>query len=195
MIRTDFERNRAGIVALHTERHAHLVEGVIRWARPKHVLEIGAFQGYMSVTIARALWEVWQDDSNRLSIIDNFHDYRTNPALLSGNMNACGISNYEVLIGTSETVTPPAIDMAVIDGDHSYEWAWRDTKLAIEAGAWILMWHDSHSYEGVRMAVDHVRSMPNWGVVELPFDAGYALAIERFDAGPAEIPLDKSYTP
>lgn len=159
------------------------------------MLEIGAFHGFMSATIGRALFEVWGDHEKRLRIIDNFHDYRTSPEKLSQNLEVCEVP-FELSQGTTETLSPmEGFDLAVIDGDHSYEWAWRDTQFAIASGAYMLLWHDSHSFEGVRLAVDHIRSRPGWGVVELPFDAGYALAIERFDAGPADVPADRSYVP
>jgi hypothetical protein len=153
----------------------------------------------MSATILRAMDEAGmaENPEARFDIIDSFHDYRTGAALLERNINSIEPeTRWRLHAGSTLDPHPEIdrIDMAVIDADHSYEWALRDTMFAISRGAWLLMWHDSHSFEGVRMTVDHVRLMPNWGVVELPFDAGYALAIERFDAGPAEVPKDSSYT-
>lgn len=201
MNRVEFEAARANIECLDTRRHCHLVEGVIRWARPKSVLEIGAYKGFMSATIGRALMESGEAAGiapGRLTILDNFHDYRTNPQLLRSNLKACGVENYDLVKATSKSFTRGIIaqrwDMAVIDGDHTFDWAMADTQFAISNGAYILMFHDSDGFEGVRMVIRHLRSLPNWGVVELPFDSGYALAIEKFDTGSAGVPADQTYT-
>ena len=197
MRREDFEAARERIESLSTIRHAHLVEGVIKWARPSRILEIGAYQGYVSSTIARATLEVGH---GHLIILDNFHDYRSSQAKLDRNLRSTGAiagnpsrgGTFEILRGTSENEHVTQIDMAVIDANHTYEWCKRDTELAIASGAWILMWHDSHAFEGVRMVLNEIRER-DWNIVELPFDAGYALGIQRFDAGPAEVPMEKSY--
>ncbi len=188
MTREEFEAARAQVHGINTQRHAPLVEGVIKWAKPARVVEIGAFQGFMSVTIMRALQEA---GGGHLHVVDSFYDFGTNPKSLRETLSKFG-DNFDVQIATSATMQVPKIDMAVIDANHSYEWAKADTLASIAAGAWILMYHDSQDFQGVRDVVSELRAMPNWGVVELPFNAGYALAIERFDAGPAIVPREET---
>lgn len=191
MTRDEFEALRRSVHGINTQRHAELVEGVIRWARPRHVLEIGAFQGFMSCTIVRALQEAHAKaggELGRLTVVDNFFDWNQPPAKTFRRSLSRFGDNWELQVATSETMQVGRVDMAVIDANHTYDWCKKDTIASIAAGAWILMFHDSQDFEGVRMVVDELAEDPRWGVVRLPFDAGWTLAIENFDAGPPIYP-------
>lgn len=185
MTREEFEAARDGVESLYTRRHAHIVEGLIKWLRPRAVLEVGAFKGYLSVTAMRALQE--SGDGGVLHVVDSFADHRTGLEALRSTLTRFG-SNFTVQAATSETMAVPKVDLALIDADHTYEWTRRDVLNAMKAGAWAIGVHDSEQYEGVRMAVDDVRRSHNWGVIEAPFDSGYAVMVERFDTGPPSIP-------
>ena len=191
MTREEFEALRNTVHGIGTRRHVELVEGVIRWARPRHVVEIGAFQGFVSCSIVRALQDVQAvagGDLGRLTVVDNFFDYNQPPPKAFRNHLSRFGSNWELQIATSETMRVKEVDMAVIDANHTYEWCKKDALASIEAGAWILMFHDSQEFEGVRMVVDELEANPRWGVVRLPFDAGWTLAIENFETPPPIYP-------
>lgn len=189
MTREEFDLAHAQVESLYTQRHAFAVEGLIKWLRPRAVLEIGAFKGYLSISAMRALQEVGA--GGVLHVVDAFADWRTNPVTLRETLSRFG-DNFTIQVATSETMEVPTVDLALIDADHTYEWTRRDILNAMKAGAWAIGVHDSEQYEGVRMAVDEVRRMHNWGVIEAPFDSGYAIMVERFDTGSWTIPQHKA---
>lgn len=194
----DFEERVADIDSLYTRRHAHLVYGVVRWLQPRVVAEIGVYHGFMSAWIARGLEEVGQ--GGKLWLVDSWHDWRASQERVTANLDSLGVdrSTYECFTGNSfdfVNVRPGKVDLAVIDADHSYDWALADFGNTKMLGAWAWLFHDVQSCEGVGILVDEIRRDNRYQVVEVPFDLGYALVVERFERPRWSLGKDENGTP
>jgi hypothetical protein len=199
-----FEKRVQMIRTLFTQRHCYLVYGLIRQIRPQSVIEIGSFEGYMTAWIARALHD--NGDDGLVYAIDNF-TLGTSPAILSYNLAALGLAQQlRILDVDSQTLDAsqyPPCNLAFIDGDHSFLGVANDVKKCIQAGAEVLILHDTESWWGVndfkhlvetgsmqlkREISEEEMSYANWvvsevcgywGFISVPFDEGLAVLIKR----------------
>jgi predicted O-methyltransferase YrrM len=169
-----------------TTRHVFMLYGLIRWLRPNTVLEIGAWHGYSTVWMARALQEM--EGQRKLYTIDDFSDQNTDLEILRANLRLAGVEEVvEILHGDSMKVDwpEPPLDFVYIDGNHSLAHAEYDFYKALEYGASCVVMHDTTSWWGSRAVVDNFRrsQQSQWDYIEVPFDEGLTIFLPK--------PLDK----
>jgi predicted O-methyltransferase YrrM len=166
--------------------HCHILYGLIKWLRPKVVVEVGCWHGASAMWIAQAIKE--NDNKGVLYCIDDFSYPTTHPQRIYSNLYCAGLESLvTMLIGKSqEVIWPNEIDFAFIDGDHAFEICQHDVDLAIEKGASCVVVHDTYSdltvTKGPRLWLKKFRSDPkyqNWGVIEVPFGEGLAIALKN----------------
>jgi hypothetical protein len=179
--REEFERAWVQIPGLDTQRHALIVEGMIRWLRPDVVLEIGCFKGCITARAARALQE---NGSGYLVVVDLFCLEHT-PDDLKYSLEMTGtLPVVELIAGDSVTVPfPDHVDMALIDGDHGVEECWLDVRRSIDAGAKCICLHDTWPFverpassPGPSLALARLNAM-GWSTICSHFDRGYGVAL------------------
>lgn len=82
---------------------------------------------------------------------------------------------------SGEVDWPVRVDMAYIDGDHSFEGCADDIGRAISKGAKCVVVHDIAAWWGPREWLDWFRSRHGemWDVLQVGFDNGLAIAMKR----------------
>ena len=112
-------------VSSMTVRQGAYLFGIIRQIRARRIVEIGRFKGGTTLIMAAAM-----GNHGRLWSIDlGFKESYLNPgrswdAMLREALAAFGLSNVEILVGDSRIIEVSfdgALDLVMIDGDHSYE--------------------------------------------------------------------------
>lgn len=161
-------------------RHPEFLYGLIRWRKPRIIIEVGTHIGMAAVWMARAIQE---NGVGCLYCIDSFcwkeHDQRR---LWEANMKACGVRDTITLIeGRSEEVQWPAmVDMAYIDGNHSYKMCRWDAEKAVTLGASCVALKTIDHFAGVRRYSEEIRlTWSGWDFIEGNFDTGLMVAIKR----------------
>lgn len=177
----DFDKMMDSIPSLSTKSHAQIIYGLIRWLRPNKVVEIGAYCGYTTCHIAKAMKDAGINPSSMLYVIDNFSLHNITPAQIANALTHAGVNEvpHYIVVQDSQTMTDwPAMDMAIIDGDHSYEGAKNDWNNCVEAGAEVIVLHDTVEWWGPRQLVEEIRThWPDWSVIESNHDNGLAICI------------------
>ena len=147
---------------------------LVREARPKTALEIGTLFAGTTHVIARALWA---NREGRVTTIDPFGGERVPaiiarmPAEIGGRIDFYPLSSMDFFLRTD--VSKGALDLAFIDGDHSYPGALFDlyrTSERMSAGGVVVL--DNSDKWGVACATaDFLERHPDWQL------AGHDLAI------------------
>lgn len=182
-----FEKNINDIGDLHMKRHAEVVQGIIRWLKPATVVEVGAYVGYTTCHIAKALQD---NGAGELIVIDDFSLHNNHAGNIHNALHHVGVNDVKTFIvkGNSHdpSIWPARVDMAVIDGDHSEEGATMDFQFAMERGAICITLHDTVGWWGPRNLIERVRKgeFGEWDVLEVPFDSGFAVCIRRTEKPP-----------
>lgn len=172
-----FKQNALTITSLKTGRHNHILYGLIKWLRPKVVVEIGPYKGGSSVWLARALQE---NEEGFLYCIDDFSRNGASRDLLYENLLSCSVEEQVLILeGKSQEVNwPHKVDFAFIDGDHSYQAVAYDAKKSQDLGAYCLAFHDTVTLEGPRQfCEDFKKNNPSWENLSVPFDAGLVISL------------------
>lgn len=186
-----FVANVARVAHQGTDRHAHVIYGLIRWLKPFQVVEVGAWYGYSSAWIARALQEnneegageMRPDDARaRLLVID---DYSLWPEQLPQvqfwhAMGLCDVGEVVSVEAKDSKVAewPERVDFAYIDGDHSFEGCKFDAEKAIALGATCIVLHDTTTWWGPRQYVEEC--IPDgWTMIECDFDQGLTVMMKK----------------
>ena len=118
-------------------------------------LEIGTFDGVALAVMAK------QNPGKQYYAIDAFkHGANTGCGCLGCFIdNNKQLSNVSLFIGTTETVDLPDVkfDVVFIDGDHSYEWVWKDFNkiFPLMNPGWLIVFHD-YPMPGVKEAIDEI---------------------------------------
>lgn len=164
--------------------HPKVLYGLIRWLRPKTVVEVGTYRGYGASWMARALQE---NGEGRLYCIDAFccppHQYGDMQTHWETNLKKLGVFEQVTLIrGRSHQVEwPKSIDMAFIDADHSYAACCHDVNQAIMLGAKILAVDNTYSAEGCQRWAEefrqHSKELGIWEFLEVPHQEGFLIAV------------------
>lgn len=176
--REQFEAEALRIGGLHTTRHARLLEGLVHWLRPEHVLEIGSYQGGTAVWLGRALQEI---GTGTLHCMDDFSLAGSCPHVLAYHLGLCGIKGFSIAEGSSrdDRSWPEQVDFAFIDGDHSHRGCSLDVQKAIARGARCVAVHDVASWWGPRQWLHEMRLSEMWDVLAVGFDEGLAVILKR----------------
>ena len=187
--RDDFERLVQRVPSHGTERHAHILYGLVRWLDPAIVVEVGACQGFTSCWLARALQDNREADpklqDRNLIVIDDYS--------LDANAYPCfwhniGLTQVADVVGVAkgnsrEVEWPERVDLAYIDGDHSLEGVRFDVEKAISQGARCIVLHDTQSWWGPRRYVED--SFPDgWTEISAAFDNGLTVMMKRPEKAP-----------
>ena len=190
----NFEKTINDVAHLHTERHAHIVYGLIRWLKCRHVLEIGAFAGYLSAWISKALDDNGLPDS-KLYIIDDFSLGNNNPANITNVLAALNIQTPVFIYPckSQELEWPFDLDLIVIDGDHSYEGCKSDFIRAVQRTPQCIILHDTISWWGPRKLIEEdlteiyeICNSPKYDMINVNFDCGLAVFIRSDPKPPTE---------
>ena len=186
-----FERLAAQVPRLFTDRHALLMYGLVRWLGARSAVETGAWRGYASAFIAKAIED---NGGGVLWCLDDFSLGNT-AAELHNNLQALGVAQtVKVLSGDSTKMERfPACEFAFIDGDHSFEGCKADVEKAIAAGALCVCLHDTASWWGPHDLVAEVRKQgaDAWDVMEGAHDQGFAVLLRRMPKPPLAYTRDK----
>lgn len=169
-----------------SKRHAEMLHGLIRWLQPESVVEVGSWRGYTAAWMAFGLAENGQ---GRLFCIDDFSLPGGDEERLRGNLDRCGLLDRVTIVNArsqNPAAWPHRVDMAFIDGDHSYEGCKGDVNRAIERGAWCVCVHDTVGWWGPRDWLDELRGNRDWDVIEGLFDSGMAVCLKRLPKPPVE---------
>lgn len=159
--------------------HPKVLWGLVRALRPKVVLEVGTYRGYAAAYMARALQE---NNSGHLYCVDNFsltdHVGRYGDPVKHwrDNLMKCGVVDFATLIcGDSGSVPlPRSVDLAYIDGWHSYLQAKQDFELCAQRGAQCICLDDTLNCIGPRRVVAELD--PNqWTAATIPNDNGLTI--------------------
>lgn len=176
---SELELLTSGINRLFTERHAWLMYGLCKWTQARRAVEIGAFHGFTSVFIAKALKE---NGGGRLTIYDDF-SLQNDCATLHNNLQRAGVADIVTIkaVDSQKVQRIDPVDFAFIDGNHSLEGCLHDCNLAIEAGAKCVAIHDTVGWWGPRKYLELFREQSGelWDVFEGNFDSGLGVLMKR----------------
>lgn len=170
-----------------------ILYGLVKWLRPTSVVEVGTHVGMSAVWMARALQE--NGGESRLYCIDSFcwteHDQLNQ---WQKNVAECGVASYiQLLRGRSQEVEWPArIDMAYIDGNHTYPVVRHDVHKAMERGATLICMHDTVQCEGSRKYAETFRGTHggpagDWDVLEENSECGLMICKKRQPKPPCTV--------
>lgn len=174
---------------LHFQRHSKLLYGLIGWLQPQSIVEVGAYRGYVTCHIAKAIKDFGLEQTTFV-VIDNFslHDnggHDIHNALVHGGVNDIDVV---IMAGDSKNqyLWPHRVDLALIDGDHSEEGAEADFVSAANRGAYCIVLHDTVGWWGPRNLMDRIRAgeFGEWDVLDVPFDSGLGVCIRRTEKPP-----------
>src|SRR5262245_54036066 len=116
----EFQRCAGRIVCAGGWEHGEMLRALVRWLRPKQVVEVGTYYAYSAVWLARGLQE---NGEGHLTCIDDWSLTGGDAALVcAANLGMCQVQGVVGMVcGKSEEVPwPEQVDMAYIDGDHSF---------------------------------------------------------------------------
>lgn len=181
MNKEQFEKRINQIPSLYTQRHAHIIYGLIRWLDPDACIEIGSYAGYMTCWMAKALQDNGRDGI--LHAVDNF-SLGTSSGVLHNSLVAMGVSDNVYIHDTSSNQfqIPQGIQLAFIDGDHSLDGVIKDFCKCESVGAECIILHDTSSWWGPREFVDKFENEEDgfiWGKLEIGFDQGLTILMKN----------------
>lgn len=168
--------------------HPFFLYAFIRAIKPQNVVEVGTYRGFAACWMARALQE---NNTGKLHCIDNFslkehvERYGDPREHLEENLSTLGIREWvEIHEGESSdpAMWPEKVDMAYIDGWHSYNAVRDDFLTAKDRGAYLLALDDTENCVGPRLFSEHVRALTDggeWDVVDIHSDNGLTIFLKR----------------
>lgn len=162
-----------------------MLYGLVRELGPDSIVEVGAFHGFCTMHMAQAL----EDNGHGIiTVIDDYSLEGTSAVHIHNNLNEAGLGHRLNLIdGDSRNVEwPSRVDMAFIDGDHSFEGCLSDCNKAIERGAYCVCIHDTVGWWGPRQYMEafHQTNKGEWQYLDFPHDSGFAILLRNFPKGP-----------
>ena len=123
--------------------------------QPNTVVEVGTYRGYAACYMARAIQE---NNRGKLYCIDDFSESMqkpTTPDEWHENLLACGVRDWAtLLVGRSDKIKwPENVDLAYIDGWHSYAAVHGDFRKCAMLGASVICLDDTTYAIGPRQFV------------------------------------------
>ncbi len=177
-------------------RHSEFLYALVRWLRPVSVVEIGTHIGATAVWLARALQE---NGVGHLVCIDNFcwRDQPNQETDWHANVQRCSVWDVITLRkGRSQEVQWEPVDLAYIDGNHSFAVCRHDVDKAQALGATCICLNDTATCAGVQQVADIMREgwspFNEWDFLEVAFDAGLLVAVKR---QPRPAPIQDDHDP
>jgi len=150
--------------------------GLIRATKPERVIEIGVSAGCSAVVICRAMKE---NGSGLYVGVDNWsckHGGRAKSQdLPRENIIKDGTPEkfFELISMESQEFLKQqkndSADIVIVDGNHSFKYATRDTKEAMRIARWFTMTHDACNIEDVTKACAAISKHGFW----VPSSRGY----------------------
>lgn len=184
----NFEKLTQNIPNLLTSRHAQIIYGLVRWLKPEKILEIGAYQGYLSCYLAQGLIDNGLAKETALYIMDNFSLPGTDPSNISNALTFCGVNEvpHFIINGNSQTLPMeawPMCQMAIVDGDHSLNGCKNDVEHCMQMGAECIVIHDTVDWWGPRDFINLIKDNPDYpyNFIECGFDSGLAILLLKVD--------------
>lgn len=173
---------------LGTDRHRWLLYGLVRWLRPRTVVEVGSWRGNTAIALATALKA---NGGGTLTCIDDFSLDNGSEQALRQNLQKAGVLDLvTILNGPSHQVNWPCpVDLAFIDGDHSYPACRRDVEHAIKSGARCLVLHDTSCWWGPRKLVEEMPDDPllaNFTEISVSYEGGLTVLLHKPERAPVE---------
>lgn len=161
-----------------------ILHGLVRSLKPAVIVEVGSYRGFSACWMARGLQE---NNTGHLFCIDNFsltehvERYGDPEAHWEENLVCAGVRGWVTLVkGNSDAVVwPERVDMAYIDGWHSYVMCKRDAEDAMSRGAECLAIDDVISCVGPRKYFAELQKSKDWDTLIVHRDAGMGLAMRR----------------
>jgi predicted O-methyltransferase YrrM len=157
-----------------------MLRALVRWLRPKVVVEVGTYFGYSATWLARGLQE---NGEGRLYCIDDWSLSGPEAVLAcAAHLGMCQVHPLIELVNgkSAEVEWPEDVDLAYIDGDHSFAAVVGDVSRAIEAGASCIVLHDvgEKGWEGPQRLV---AEWPHdgWDLLEAYHGGGLAILKRR----------------
>lgn len=171
-------------------RHPHFLYALVKWLRPKTIVEVGTHIGMSAVWMARGCQE---NGEGHLYCIDSFcWTWENQEQQWKANVTACQVeSTITLLSGRSQEVDwPKQIDMAYIDGNHTYDVCKHDCEKAMEAGASCLVLNDASSSIGVYQVSSELKiysKQRKFNFIEAYFDCGLLVMLKKPHMSEGEI--------
>lgn len=181
-----------------SEAAGELLASLVRALRPEFLVEIGAFEGFSTLSLAEALERNGRGICHSFDLFLPRAGYRS-PVLGDWNREMLTVARTHLSIaGLSHRVNfhqgkssellnilrreeLPAIDFAFIDGDHTQEGVSRDFQAVRERlrhPATIVLHDTRHrDWDGPRWLVNQLRGDRSWTVCDLPTADGAGMAI------------------
>jgi predicted O-methyltransferase YrrM len=157
-----------------------MLRALVRWLRPKVVVEVGTYYGYSACWLARGLQE---NGEGRLHCIDDWSLSGPEAALAcAAHLGMCHVHPLIELINgkSAEVEWPENVDLAYIDGDHSFAAVVGDVSRAIDAGASTIVLHDvgEKGWQGPQRLVEEWPH-EGWDLLEAYHGGGLAILKRR----------------
>lgn len=156
---------------------AEFLYSLTRLLNPKTAVEIGTYKGNAAIAIGQALYD--NSEESRLYTIDPVRQDIVETAIKKSGLGS--VIYYKT--GFSQEVIPKLsldkIDLAFIDGDHSYVSVKKDFELVsplVPSGG-AIVFHDvlvdtEDGFDGPRKVVDEISKMSAWSVNIYPTEVG-----------------------
>lgn len=185
----NFYANVASVFPDWTYGNPHVLYGLIRSMKPAVCVEVGTYLGFGAAWMAQALKE---NGRGHLYCIDNFG--LNDRAIQQGNPRRHLEENLEkleltewvtILEGKSNEVQwPERVDLAYVDGWHSYLACKHDFEQCAKRGAECVCFDDTTMSAGPRMLTMDIRMEGEWDVVDILRDCGMTIAMRKLPKGP-----------
>ena len=140
-------------------RHGRLLNRLVKYFQPEHILELGTSLGIGTAYLASA-----NDDAKVVSVEGS----PETAALARQNLQKLGITNVEVEVGNFDVVLPaiisaqPRLDFVFFDGNHRKEPTldYFNQCLAKAHGDTVFVFHDIHWSAGMEEAWEEIKAHP-----------------------------------